>query len=69
MTRNLMRRVEVVVRVDDRKLKQEMQELLAGAYIRPLLSSTKAVLVTPPRVPLSNRLGVKHVANISHLIR
>ena len=28
MTRNLMRRVEVVVRVDDRKIKQEMQELL-----------------------------------------
>ena len=30
---------------------------LAGAYTRPLFSSTSAVLVTPPLVPLSNRLG------------
>ena len=28
--------------------------LKAGAYTRPLFSSTSAVLVTPPRVPLSN---------------
>jgi dynein heavy chain len=32
----------------------------AGAYTRPLLSSTLAVLVTPPHVPLSNRLGDNH---------
>jgi len=38
----------------------------AGAYTRPLFSSTKAVLVTPPRVPLSNRLGENHAPNVSH---
>jgi hypothetical protein len=32
------------------------KETGAGAYTRPLFSSTSAVLVTPPRVPLSNRL-------------
>ena len=32
----------------------------AGAYTRPFLSSTSAVLVTPPRLPLSNRLGETH---------
>jgi hypothetical protein len=38
----------------------------AGAYTRPLLSSTLAVLVTPPRDPLSNRLGGNHAPNVSH---
>ena len=38
----------------------------AGAYTRPLFSSTCAVLVTPPRVPLSHRLGVKHAPSVSH---
>jgi len=39
----------------------------AWAYTRPLLSSTyDAVLVTPPRVPLSNRLGGNHAPNVSH---
>jgi len=32
-------------------------ELKSGAYIRPHFSSTKAVLVTPLLVPLSNRLA------------
>ena len=40
----------------------------AEAYTRPLFSSTSAVLVTPPRVPLSNRLGENHVPNVSHKI-
>jgi len=38
----------------------------AGAYTHPLFSSTSAVLVTPPRVPLSNRLGETQAPNISH---
>jgi hypothetical protein len=38
----------------------------AGAYTRPLSSSTSAVLVTPPRVPVSNRLGENHAPNGSH---
>jgi len=38
----------------------------AGAYTRPFLSSTLAVLVTPPRVPLSNKLGENHAPNVSH---
>ena len=41
-------------------------ELQAGAYTRPLFSSTLAVLVTPSRVPLSNRLGENHAPNVSH---
>jgi hypothetical protein len=40
----------------------------AGAYSLPLLSSTLAVLVTPPRVPLSNRLAESHAPNVSHKI-
>jgi len=40
--------------------------LEAGAYTRSLLSSTSAVMVTPPRVPLSNRLGETHAPNVSH---
>jgi hypothetical protein len=39
-------------------------ELWAGAYTRSLLSSTKAVLVTPLRVPLFNRLGENHAPNV-----
>ena len=38
----------------------------AGAYTRPFLSSTSAVLVTPPRLPLSNRLGETHAPAVSH---
>ena len=40
----------------------------AGPYTRPLSSSTSAVLeyFTPPRVPLSNRLGENHALNVSH---
>ena len=38
----------------------------AGAYTRPPFSSTSAVLVTPPRVPLSDRLGEDHTANVLH---
>jgi hypothetical protein len=38
----------------------------AGAYTRPLSSSTQAVLVTPPRVPLSNKLGENDAPNVSH---
>ena len=38
----------------------------AGRNTPPLLSSTCAVLVTPPRVPLSNRLGDNHAPNVSH---
>ena len=38
----------------------------AGAYTRQLFSSTWAVSVTPPRVPLSNRLGENHAPNVSH---
>ena len=45
---------------------REAVMLEAGGYTRSLLSSTKAVLVTPPRVPLSNRLGDNHAPNISH---
>jgi len=41
----------------------------AGAYTRPLLSSTSAVLVTPPRVLQSNRLVETHAANASHKTR
>jgi hypothetical protein len=37
-----------------------------GAYTRPLLSSTYAVLVAPPRVPPSNRLGGNHAPNVSN---
>ena len=40
----------------------------AGAYTRPLLSSPYAVLVTLPRVPLSNRLGENHAPNVSNKI-
>ena len=36
-----------------------------GAYTRPLFCSTLAVLVTPPRVPLSTRLGGNHAPNVS----
>jgi hypothetical protein len=38
----------------------------AGAYTRPLFSPTSAVLVTPPRVPLSNSLGENHAPDVSH---
>jgi len=38
----------------------------AGTYTRPLFSSTSAVLVTPPHVPLSNRLGENHAPNVFH---
>ena len=37
-----------------------------GASTRPLFSSTQAVLVTPPRLPLSNRLGGNHAPNVYH---
>jgi hypothetical protein len=37
-----------------------------GAYTRPLFSSTYAILVTPPRVPLSNRLEETRAPNVSH---
>jgi regulator of protease activity HflC (stomatin/prohibitin superfamily) len=40
----------------------------ARAHTRPLVSSTSAVLVTPPGVPLSNRLGGNHAAKVSHKI-
>jgi len=38
----------------------------AGNCTRPLFSSTSAVLVTPPRVPLSNRPGENHAPNVSN---
>ena len=38
----------------------------AGAYTHPLFSSIFAVLVTPPRVPLSNRLGGNDAPQLSH---
>ena len=38
----------------------------AGAYTRPLFSSTYAVLVTPPRVPMSKILGENHAPNVFH---
>ena len=38
----------------------------AGTYTRPPFSSTYAVLVTLPGVPLSNRLGVSHAPDVSH---
>jgi hypothetical protein len=38
----------------------------AGTYTRPLLSSTSAILVTPPCVQLSNRLGERHAPDVSH---
>ena len=41
-------------------------ELKAVAYSRPLFSSTWAIFVTPPRVPLSNRLEDNHAPNVSH---
>jgi len=41
-------------------------EAEARAYTRPLLSSTEAVLVTPPRVPLSNGLGGNHAPDVSN---
>jgi hypothetical protein len=37
-----------------------------GAYTRSLLSSTKVVLVTPPGVVVSNRLGETHALNVSN---
>jgi len=40
--------------------------IAAGAYTRPLFSSISAVLVPPPRVPLSNRLGGNHALTASH---
>ena len=40
----------------------------AWAYTCPLSSSTSAVLVTPPRVPMSNVLGEHHAPNVSHKI-
>ena len=40
--------------------------MTAGAYTRPRFSSTSAVLVTPPRVPLSNRLVGSHAPDVSH---
>jgi hypothetical protein len=39
------------------ELQSALKQLKAGAYTRPVFSSTSAVLVTPSRVPLSNRLG------------
>jgi len=42
--------------------------LPAGAYTRSLLSSTPAVLVTPPCLPLSNRLGEHRSPNVSNKI-
>jgi len=47
-------------------LGHDVDGLWAGAYTRSLLSSTQAVLVTPPRVPLSNRLGENHAPNVSN---
>jgi hypothetical protein len=41
----------------------------AGAYTRSLISSTQDVLVTPPHVPQSNRLGRNHAPNISDKMR
>jgi hypothetical protein len=38
----------------------------AGAYTRPLFSSTQAVLVNYSFLPLSNRLGENHAPNVSH---
>jgi len=44
-----------------------VEALVAGAYTRPLLSSSYwAVLITRPRVPLSNSLGGSHAPNVSH---
>jgi hypothetical protein len=42
------------------------EPLQSGAYTRPLFSSTYAVLVTPPRVPLSNILGGSQAPNVSN---
>ena len=38
----------------------------AGSYTRSPFSSTQAVLVTQPRIPLSHRIGGNHAANVSH---
>jgi len=43
-----------------------LRRLGPGAYGLSLLSSTSAVLVTPPRVPLSVRLGENHAPNVSN---
>ena len=40
----------------------------AGAYTRPFFSSTYAVLVTPPRIPLSNGLGGIHAPDVTHKV-
>ena len=45
-----------------------LEKFEAGAYTRPLFSSTYAVLVTPPRFPLSNRLGKHHAPNVSNMM-
>jgi hypothetical protein len=45
---------------------KEMMDLTAGADTRPLSSPTYAVLVTPPRVPLFDRLGENHAPNVSN---
>ena len=45
---------------------KRFQHRKAGAYTRSFLSSTEALLLTPPRVPLSNRLGETHATNVSH---
>ena len=37
----------------------------AGAHTRPLFSSSRAMLVTPLRGPLSNRQGETHAPNVS----
>jgi hypothetical protein len=51
---------------DDDDVDMEGEGVWAGAYTRSLLSSTYAVLITPPRVPLSTRLGEDHAPNLSH---
>jgi hypothetical protein len=38
----------------------------AGAYTHSLFCSTYAVLVTTPRLPLSDRLGKTSAPNVSH---
>ena len=48
---------ETSVTIDDVGFVIDTGRHKAGAYPRPLFSSTSAVLVTPSRVPLSNRLG------------
>ena len=64
--RRYMKEVEYEEKAEKHLVRAEMEATKAGAYTRRRFSSTSAGLVTPDRVPLSDRLGEIHAYIISH---